>query len=103
MNQSQTKRQLWQQRVEAQRASGLSIAAWCQQEGITSSTYYYWRQHSVDKKSAPAFIALPALAAEIPAAAKATTLAIHTPSGYRIDLHTAAQAALLPAILAALI
>lgn len=102
MNPSQTKQRHWEQRFEARRASGLSVAAWCQQEGIASSTYYYWRQHSADKKSSPTFIALPALAAETPRATQATTLTIHTPGGYRIDLHTVAQATLLPAILAVL-
>jgi len=103
MNQSQTKRLLWQRRFEAQRASGLSITAWCQQEGITSSTYYYWRQHSEIKKDVTAFIALPALVTETQERSQATTLAIHTPGGYRIDLYTTAHVALLPTILAALV
>jgi len=51
MNQNQTKRAFWQQRFEAQRVSGLGVTAWCQQEGITCSTYYYWRQRNMDKKS----------------------------------------------------
>ena len=102
MNQNQTKRAFWQQRFEAQRASGLGVTAWCQQEGITCSTYYYWRQRNMDKKSGPAFIKLLAPTAAIAEVTQPVAITLHTPGGYRIDLHTAAQAALLPAILAAL-
>ena len=32
----------WQQRLENQQASGLSIDDFCLQEGISKSTYYRW-------------------------------------------------------------
>ena len=35
--------QVWRQRIEAQRASGLSIRAWCRQEGHHEHSFYWWR------------------------------------------------------------
>ena len=32
----------WQQRLESQKASGLSVDDFCLQEGISKSTYYRW-------------------------------------------------------------
>jgi len=34
----------WQQRLESQRASGLSIDVYCLQEGVAPSTFYRWCQ-----------------------------------------------------------
>lgn len=32
----------WQQRLESQKASGLSVDDFCLQEGVSKSTYYRW-------------------------------------------------------------
>ncbi len=34
----------WQQRLESQKASGLSIEVYCRQEGVSRSTFYRWQQ-----------------------------------------------------------
>ncbi len=34
----------WQQRLESQQASGLSVEVYCLQEGVTRSSYYRWFQ-----------------------------------------------------------
>ena len=34
----------WQQRFESQKASGLSVAVFCLQEGVSLSTFYRWQQ-----------------------------------------------------------
>ncbi len=33
----------WQQRLESQKASGLSVEVYCLQEGVTRSTFYRWQ------------------------------------------------------------
>jgi hypothetical protein len=33
----------WQQRLESQKASGLSVAVFCLQEGVARSTFYRWQ------------------------------------------------------------
>lgn len=89
---------MWQQRVEAQQASGLSITAWCQHEGIAEANFYYWRKRLSKLASAPL--------AELIAVPMSTTgseiaLEMCTPGGYIIRVSNAAQVALLPVILAA--
>lgn len=32
----------WRDRIKECRQSGLSVKAWCQQNGLKSSAYYYW-------------------------------------------------------------
>jgi hypothetical protein len=34
----------WQQRLESQKASGLSVAVFCLQEGVSLSSFYRWQQ-----------------------------------------------------------
>ena len=35
---------LWRKRLAAQQASGLTVVAWCFQQGIGVKAYYYWRK-----------------------------------------------------------
>ena len=34
----------WQQRLESQKASGLSVEVYCLQEGVSRSTFFRWHQ-----------------------------------------------------------
>jgi len=34
----------WKQRLESQKASGLSVAVYCLQEGVSLSSYFRWQQ-----------------------------------------------------------
>ena len=34
----------WQQRLESQKASGLSVEVYCLQEGVSRSSFYRWQQ-----------------------------------------------------------
>jgi len=38
----------WQRMIEARRDSGLSVARFCQKEGISQAAYYYWRKKLCD-------------------------------------------------------
>ncbi len=38
------KADIWRQRIEDQRASGLSVRAWCQANGIRGQSFYWWRR-----------------------------------------------------------
>ena len=38
----QVKTQEWASKVRACRSSGLSVRAWCQENGVSSTTYYKW-------------------------------------------------------------
>jgi hypothetical protein len=35
---------VWRERLEAQQASGLSVAAWCKQAGVSAWSVYAWRK-----------------------------------------------------------
>ena len=35
---------MWQERIKACRSSGMTVKAWCKQNGITKQTYYAWEK-----------------------------------------------------------
>lgn len=39
-----SKREEWKKRLEQQRASGLSVLAWCKKHGIPEHQYKYWQR-----------------------------------------------------------
>ena len=41
----------WKERVLACRSSGMSVKAWCQQEGYSCKTYYRWEREVLDLAS----------------------------------------------------
>jgi len=50
--------ELWQERFSECRRSGMTVAAWCEKQGISDKTYYYWHRklsklqnHSRDEAS----------------------------------------------------
>ena len=36
--------ELWQERISECRRSGMTVAAWCEEQGISDKTYYYWHR-----------------------------------------------------------
>lgn len=40
----ESKSDVWRQRIEAQRASGQSVRAWCQASGMREQSFYWWRR-----------------------------------------------------------
>ena len=41
---NQAKLQEWSARIQDCRSSGLSVRAWCRQEGVNATTYYRWER-----------------------------------------------------------
>ncbi len=64
----QAKLQEWAARIQDCRSSGLSVRAWCKQQGITITTYYRWERELLaaagggprSSKPAATFAELPA-------------------------------------------
>ena len=54
---SQQKLTLWGKRVADCRSSGLSVAAWCSENGVSTASYYKW-QSKLYHLSAPQFVEL---------------------------------------------
>jgi transposase-like protein len=50
----------WRRRFDDQRSSGLTVSAWCHQNGITKNAFYDWRKRlsKTPAPSAPRFISL---------------------------------------------
>jgi hypothetical protein len=46
----------WREIVERQRASGLSMAAFCRRESIRTSLFYYWNRRLRDADAPAAFV-----------------------------------------------
>ena len=45
---------VWQQRLARFQTAGLSVIRFCQQEGVSTATFYRWRKRLAQRKHAPA-------------------------------------------------
>ena len=62
------KLQEWAARIQGCRSSGLSVRAWCRQEGINTATYYRWERELLSAAEAVPRTSVPAVRfAELPA------------------------------------
>src|SRR5271170_6366050 len=48
-------RHKWEEIVQRQRASGLSVAAFCRREEIAAASFYYWKRR-LTNAGAPVFV-----------------------------------------------
>ena len=87
---------VWRKRLEAQRASGLSVAAWSKQHGVSAWSVYAWR-----KRLDPVPAAMKLISVAVAGIGPAPALEMQTPSGYVLRLSSAEQLSWLPVILAA--
>lgn len=87
---------VWRERLQAQQASGLSVATWCRQAGVSAWSVYAWR-----KRLSPAPAAAKLISVPVAGMGPGPMLEMQTPSGYVLRLSSAEQVGWLPAILAA--
>jgi hypothetical protein len=100
INPIQSKAGIWQERIEAQACSGKSIPVFCEEHGLTASTFHYWRKKLAcpadcreamgrlrGQKSVGQFIAVTSRGpgAGLPR--------IHLPNGVRIELMAGLESA----------
>lgn len=96
--QIESQQQVWSARVREQAGSGLGIRAWCVREGLTESTFHYWRKRvSAPSHRPPTLIALPELGRQ-----EASALEMMTPLGYVIRISSAEQLGWVKGLLEAL-
>lgn len=110
-------RKTWVERIEEQKNSGLSVAAWCAREGVKESGFYRNRRRASDSGPAqvkPQLIAVPMSKSTVrgepldgerlivTAEARPSALEIQTPTGFMIRLSARAQLDWLPDLLAVL-
>ena len=44
----------WKERLKRQEESGMTIEAFCEKEGVSTSMFYRWRRHLQDSSAEPA-------------------------------------------------
>ena len=85
--QRESNQQLWSARLQEQAASSLSIRAWCVREGLTESTFHYWRKRlSLASRPVTTLIALPNVGLQ-----PAPVCEVVTPLGYVIRIASQEQ------------
>lgn len=85
--QGESNQQLWSARVQEQSASGLGRRAWCVREGLTESTFHYWRKRlAAAQRPATTLIALPSVGLQ-----SAPVVEVMTPLGYVIRIASQEQ------------
>jgi len=99
---------MWEQRISRQRRSGLSIAKFCHQEGVSPASFYAWRRRVLGTESfrggssetrSPLFVPV-----ELPASAlTAGSVRIELPGGAVLTLPTDVSAELLSAAVQAVL
>ena len=62
--------QRWAEAIQECRSSGLSVKAWCETEGITTTTYYRWERAVLSKAEGMQQAAARISFAELPAASQ---------------------------------
>ncbi len=88
------KTQLWQERLQHQKNSDLTVAAWCEQNQIAQSQFYYWQKKLTVSSCEPTSVMVP-----ISMASSLTALVIETPNGYRVSINDASAITLLPQLI----
>ncbi|HCE1977262.1 TPA: hypothetical protein NGS68_000528 [Vibrio parahaemolyticus] len=88
------KTQLWQERLQHQKDSDLTIAAWCEQHQIAQSQFYYWQKKLTASSCEPGSVMVP-----ISMPSSSITLVIETPGGYRISINDTSAMVLLPQVM----
>ncbi|HEX3146585.1 MAG TPA: hypothetical protein VHR66_00690 [Gemmataceae bacterium] len=82
--------QIWRRHFERQRASGLTVRAYCCDHDLHESAFYFWRRvvterdGAASKANAPAFV--PITVVEAPAARNDSPIDIHLAGGRRIRI-----------------
>jgi hypothetical protein len=88
----------WSKRVAVCRNSGMTIKAWCAQEGVSEKTYYYW-QRKIFKAAQNQMAEFIEVTGSLPSG-KAFVATINV-NGYSIEIHSGADKETLKALLEA--
>ena len=83
----QEKVAVWSERISGCRSSGISVKTWCEENGISPSSYYKWQKRlfSLAAQNAPQF-------AEVCVAPAARISATVRKGDVSVDIHSGADA-----------
>jgi hypothetical protein len=79
------KRQFWAAHIEQWQRSDLSQSAYCRRHDLDRHRFFYWRRRIVKPKEMISFLPV-ALPVNEKALTVATSVRIHTPNGFAIEL-----------------
>jgi hypothetical protein len=107
------KERTWRRHIEEQRASGLTIRAFCSEHSLHEASFYFWRQeiarrdHEVASSAStsvapptPAFV--PVAVIDSPAGRDETPIDIRLPEGHRVRVRSGCDRDLLADVLSIL-
>ena len=93
---------LWMNRVEACRSSGLSVAQWCKENGISTSTYFSWQRRVfklVASEEQPCFAEVP-LSSDV--SQESNVAAVIRQGPFTVELYNGVDVTTIRAILQAI-
>ncbi len=92
----------WTARIAACRGSGMTVRAWCRENGLSEKTYYYWQRRLFDTLSQQREAVQPTFAEITPSSVNRQNSSIAVTvriSGAEADIHTGADAATVETVL----
>ena len=95
------RQQFWQRVMEARRESGLSVAAFCRQEGLSEGAYYYWHRKLAGGVSQPGEKSPPAFLEVVMPGGNPAALELVLSSGHTLRISPGADPTLLRQVLSA--
>ena len=89
--------QLWAERIAECRGSGMSVRAWCGENGISEKTYYYWQRRLYQQMAAEAvsFAEIPHEVQTGPYSGAAAKISL---AGATVEIYPGADAQMIQAI-----
>jgi hypothetical protein len=93
-------RQLWSERLDRLAASGLSVVAFCRNEGVSTQALYYWKNKLAARPGAPAESTHRLLPIHLPSPSAAIELVL--PCGAVLRLPPGCDLAFVRSLVAAL-
>ena len=86
----------WRERIAEQERSGLSVARFCQEQGLTEQTFYVWRKRLRER---PLRFALVETGSPPPPSGREAGLELGLPRGERLYIGTGVDPTLLRTVL----
>ena len=98
------KRLNWERHFTAWQSSGLTRRSYCEREGLSLSTFDYWRRQArpnsvTAKQPAAASLPLTLVAARVVAAQNDTGLVLRSPTGWQLTLPVTVESGWLSGLL----
>ena len=89
----------WTARIMACRSSGMTVRAWCQENGLSEKTYYYWQRRLFQALSEQQAAHETAFAEVTPPVCSGNVAVTVRIAGAVADIHSGADAATVETVL----